>query len=115
MNDKFVVRSVVVFLGIITLVALTGGIWLADHGKGAPDFIVATIAGGLGAMSALLAKTALDVMVNRNGQPVMPVVIDQPANDPVPVDTTPTVTPTVTPTTTPVTGGAVPEEPEVLP
>lgn len=88
-NDKFVVRAVVIFIGLIAITALIGGIWLTDHGKGAPDFIVATIAAGLGAMSALLAKTSLDLMSERRAGGAMPVVVEQPANDPVPVDPTP--------------------------
>ena len=63
-NDKWVIRAVVVGLIIITLTALGGGIVLAYQGKSVGDFIVSALAGGLGAMSALLAKTGYDRIVN---------------------------------------------------
>lgn len=63
-TDKWVIRAVVIGLILITLTALCGGIVLSYQGKGVGDFIVSALAGGLGAMSALLAKTGYDHLVN---------------------------------------------------
>lgn len=63
-TDKWVIRSVVIGLIIITITALIGGLTLAFNEKNVGDFIVSTIAGGVGALSALLAKTSYDRLVN---------------------------------------------------
>lgn len=61
MQDRFVVRSVVVFLGVATLIGLMGLIWLVDQGKASDAALLAVVAGptgsALGALSALLVHT----------------------------------------------------------
>lgn len=56
MADRFTVRAVVCFLGAFALLALTGLIWLTDHGVDAT--IIAGLAGtALGSLGTLLATT----------------------------------------------------------
>ncbi len=58
MTDRFTVRMVVAFLGVIALAALGLGGYLAAVGREVPDFIIGTTAGSLSAIGALLAKTS---------------------------------------------------------
>lgn len=73
----------VVIIGLVTLTALVGGLVLSYQAKSVGDFVVATVAGGLGALGALLAKTGLDALSEGGSVPV--TVQNEPA-DPVPVD-----------------------------
>lgn len=84
MTDRWVIRAVVIIIGLITLTGLVGGIVLAYQEKPVGDFIVATVAGGLGALGALLAKTGLDALSELRAAAALPVppppvsVVDMP-------------------------------------
>lgn len=73
-NERTTVNLVVAFLGLVVLVGMGIGGYLAIDSKAVPDFIVATTAGAIGALSALLSRTSTGA-----------VTIDQPRNDPIPV------------------------------
>lgn len=79
MQDPFVVRAVVCFLGITVLLGVALGGYLALEDRGVPDFVVAVTSGAIGALSALLSRTS-------SGTESVHVV--NPTNDPVPVDAT---------------------------
>lgn len=51
-------RLVILFLGIIILMCAGGIIYLSYLERGIPDVLVALATGGLGALSAVLAKTS---------------------------------------------------------
>lgn len=82
MTDRWVIRAVVIIIGLITLTGLVGGIVLAYQEKSVGDFIVATVAGGLGALGALLAKTGLDAITELRAAAALPIP-DPPAPAPV--------------------------------
>lgn len=81
-NERTTVNLVVVFLGLVVLFGMAIGGYLAIDAKGVPDFIVATTSGAIGALGAMLAKTS------SSSEPQQ-VVVNNPANDPVPVAETP--------------------------
>ena len=83
MTDRWVIRAVVVIIGLVTLTALLGGLVLSYQAKSVGDFVVATVAGGLGALGALLAKTGLDAL-SANG--TVPVNVTNEPDNPVPVE-----------------------------
>lgn len=58
MTDRRVVELVVVVLGLVTLVSLALGGYLAIHGKTIPDFIIGMGTGAMGAVAGLLARTS---------------------------------------------------------
>lgn len=87
MTDRFVVRSVVLFLGVATLIGLVGLIWLVDQGKATDAALLAVVAGptgsALGALSALLVHTSVEpVVLQGAAQAVLP---PQPVPNPAPV------------------------------
>lgn len=51
-------RLVILFLGVIILCSTGGIIYLSAVENGIPDVLVALATGGLGALSAVLAKTS---------------------------------------------------------
>lgn len=80
MTDRFVVRAVVVFLGVITLSVVWGGIWLADHGQTLGDALIAMGSGALGGLTGFLVSSR-----SSGAEPQEVQVVNAPA-DPVPVD-----------------------------
>lgn len=56
-------RLVILFLGALALVSLGGVIYLVGVDKSIPDVLVATVAGSLSALGAILAKTSGDTGV----------------------------------------------------
>ena len=77
MTDRFVVRAVVVFLGVTVLAGMVIGAVLALDDRAIPDFIIGTTSAGVGALGALLARTS--------SEPAPVTVVNAP-HDPVPVD-----------------------------
>lgn len=75
MTDRFTVRAVVVFLGLLGLASLIIGGLLANQEKGVPDFIVATGSGALAALGTLLARTGTE-SVTIDNQPDNPVPVE---------------------------------------
>jgi hypothetical protein len=57
-------RLVILFLGALALVSTGGVIYLAAAHVAIPDVLVATVAGSLSALGAILAKTSGDAQVN---------------------------------------------------
>ena len=82
-QDRFVVRAVVIFLGVGMLVGLFGLIWLVGTTSVKDAALLAVIAGptgtALGSLGTLLARTG--------GSDVAPVQVVNSASDAVPVDT----------------------------
>lgn len=72
MNDRFVVRAVVLFLGAVVLVGLGLGGYLSAVGRPVPDFVIGTTAAALGGLTGILVKTGTDPMqvVAPPGRPV---------------------------------------------
>ena len=58
MTDRSIVQSVVWILGLVTLVSLGIGGYLAIDGKPIPDFIIGMGTGAMGAVAGLLARTS---------------------------------------------------------
>lgn len=58
LTDRFTIRMVVVFLGIVALAGLGIAGYLASVGREVPEFIVASSSGALGGLGALLARTS---------------------------------------------------------
>ncbi len=82
MTDKGTVRIVVVFIGIITLVLISGAIFLVSVNKTVPDPIWTLAGGSLGAFSAMLVST-------RTANGATPVNVVNPPANPVPVEPVP--------------------------
>lgn len=80
MDDRWVIRAVVLFLGLVAVGSLLGGFILAYEEKPIPDFIVGTLGAAVGAVSSLLAKTYIDSRSHPQ-----PVVVTNEADDAVPV------------------------------
>lgn len=82
-QDRFVVRAVVVFLGVGMLVGLFGLIWLVGTTSVKDAALLAVIAGptgtALGSLGTLLART---------GGEVQPVNVVNESDDPVPTEDT---------------------------
>lgn len=57
-------RLVILFLGCVLLLSVTGLIWLSHDGISVPDVLVALPSGALGALSAFLVKSSGDPVVN---------------------------------------------------
>lgn len=57
-NELGNVRLVIIFLGLITLIIVGGGVWLAHNEKGIPDAMISLGATSLGALGAMLSKTS---------------------------------------------------------
>ena len=57
MTDRFTVRTVTVFLGLVALAALASGVYLSTVGRAVPDFVIASGSSSLGSLAALLART----------------------------------------------------------
>lgn len=81
-TDSFVVRCVVVFLGLTVLAGMAIGAVLAIDERAVPDFIVATTSAAIGALGALLSRTS-------TSDTSTPVHITNVSADPVPVEETP--------------------------
>lgn len=75
-SERTTINLVIAFLGLAILFGMGIGGYLAIFDKGVPDFIVATTSGAIGALGAMLAKTS-------SGS--LPVVVNNAADDPVPV------------------------------
>ena len=73
MSDVFVIRMVVMFLGVAVLGSLAGGFFLAAQGVTVPDYLIALGSGALGALGALLARTDNRVTVANNDDDPVPV------------------------------------------
>lgn len=58
MTDRFVVRAVVVLLGVVAILCLAIAGALAWAEKGIPDLFVATAGASVGAIGAVLARTS---------------------------------------------------------
>lgn len=58
MTDRFTVRAVIVFLGIIATAGVVGGFVLASGSKSVPDFIIGITSTAIGALGGILAKTS---------------------------------------------------------
>ena len=58
MTDTLTIRLVVLVLGGVALLTVIGGILLALNDKQLPDALVAIGSGAVGAVAALLARTA---------------------------------------------------------
>jgi energy-converting hydrogenase Eha subunit A len=56
-TDRFTVRAVVVFLGLIAMLGLTAISTLAFGEKVVPDALIATTSASVGALGAVLART----------------------------------------------------------
>lgn len=56
-NDSFVVRAVVVFLGLIALTVVGGGIWLAAYERSLGDALIAMGSGALGGLTGFLISS----------------------------------------------------------
>lgn len=84
MGHSRVVIAVVSFLGFGYLTGLVGLIWLVHSGVDGEllAIVAAPTSGALGALGTLLAST-------RPTNEPQAVVVQQPANDPVPVDADP--------------------------
>jgi hypothetical protein len=78
--DQQVVRDVVRSMAGVLFICVAGILALAWAGKGVPDVITNIASGALGSLGTLLAST--------RSSPER-VVVANPANDPVPVDPTP--------------------------
>lgn len=79
MTDQFPVRAVVVVLGTVVVIAMTGIVWLASTGTAIPDSLDRMGFAALGAIGALLARTSTG-----NG-PAQVEVVNEP-EDAVPVE-----------------------------
>ena len=73
MNDKFVVRAVVIGLILVSLAGLVLMGVLALDSRAIPEAITAATSGSLGALGALLARTSVD-----DKPPAPPVPVYQP-------------------------------------
>lgn len=58
MTDRLTVRLVVATLGLVALLTIAGGFWLAHDDKGIPDALIALGSSSVGAIAALLARTS---------------------------------------------------------
>lgn len=63
-TDRWVIRAVVIGLIMVTIIIVIGALLLANQGKAIDDFFKMTASAALGALSALLAKTGYDHLVN---------------------------------------------------
>jgi len=60
-TDRASVRLVIIFLGLVSLVALGGGLWLSHDGKTIPPELIAMGSAALGGITGLLAHTGRDI------------------------------------------------------
>lgn len=78
-HDQFVVRLVILFLGLFALTTLLGGIYLAAVGKAIPDALIAMGGTAIGAVGGILSRTSAGPTE---------VTVVNPADEPVPVEDT---------------------------
>lgn len=78
MNDGRIVRLVLIFGGLIALAVVLGGIALAYSNRTLPDAVIALGSAALGLLGGIPIQTAREVQR---------VVVEQPADQPVPVST----------------------------
>lgn len=57
MTDRFVVRAVVIFLGVISLTCMAGGLWLAAHDRSLPDSLISIGSTALGGLVGFLISS----------------------------------------------------------
>lgn len=77
MTDRFVIRVVVIGLAVAVLGGLVGVVFLAAMETAIPELLGYIITTALGALGGILARTS--------SEPV-PVTVQQPHGDPVPVE-----------------------------
>lgn len=58
MTDAFVVRAVVVFLGLLAVLVVVGGVVLTFDGKTIPDALIAIGSAAAGSLGTILARTS---------------------------------------------------------
>ena len=76
MNSPSTVRLVIAALALLAFTVVAGGIYLTANDKNLPGELIAIGSAAAGAIAGILSKTGTDPQ---------PVVVHQPANDPVPV------------------------------
>lgn len=52
------VRLVIIFLGLVVLIGIAGGIYLASDDKTLPDALIAIVGAAGGSLASILAKTS---------------------------------------------------------
>ena len=57
MTDRFTVRSVVVFLGVVVVMVVAGCIWLTAHDKQLPDALISLGGVALGGLTGFLISS----------------------------------------------------------
>lgn len=77
MNSQSTVRTVIAVLGVLAVLVVGGGIYLAAADKSLPGELIAIGSAAAGAVAGILSRTGTDPQ---------PVVVEQPHDDPVPVD-----------------------------
>lgn len=78
MTDRWVIRAVVVILGVVATICVSGGFALAYADKQIPDALIALGSAAVGGVAALLARTG-----SEHSGPIETVVMNKP-DDPVP-------------------------------
>lgn len=57
-GDTLNVRLVIIFLGLMSIIGLVGGIYLASVDKQLPDFLTTIVGASVGAVAGILSKTS---------------------------------------------------------
>lgn len=83
-SQRATVNLVIIFLGLTILFGMGIGGYLAVFDKNVPDFIVATTAGGIGALGAMLAKTSTTEDIQKVTVAEQPVKTEEVAPTPTP-------------------------------
>lgn len=83
MTDRFTVRAVVVFLGLIAVATVLGGMWLTFTEHQLPDALISIGSTALGGLTGFLISSRSVA----EGEP-QPVQVTNTPADPVPVDAT---------------------------
>jgi len=75
MTDRWTIRAVTVFLGLIAVLCVAGGFALSFVGKDIPEAMVGIGSAALGSLATLLARTGSDsVTIDNNDTDPVPTV-----------------------------------------
>lgn len=83
-TDRVTVQMVVGFIGLLSLLIVSGLIFLACEGRAIPDQLSTMGGATIGALGSLLARTFTSERRTSN-EDALPVVVKNPADHPVPV------------------------------